>query len=456
MTTTTQATDLEALRARTAEQLNGRLPRHFARLDWDARRLAAHQRDRLRALLAHALQHSPFHARRLSGIDPDSFELADIPRLPVMTKDELMAGYDDVLTDRRLSRARVEEHLATSVQTPALLEGEYVCLASGGSSGRRGIFVQTVEEYAEFGSATLRRAMARIIAMGGPPPQGLRLAMIGAASPVHSTGFAAATAGGPMRLVSAPATLPLPDLVSRLNEIQPTALMGYPAKLAELARERTAGRLQIAPLAVTSTSELLTAADREAITAGFGVPVVNQFASTEGLVGHSEPGEVVQTFADDICLVELVDELGDPVPEGTPSAKALVTNLHNLTQPLIRYELTDRFVRHPSDAFLRATVQGRADEPFRYGDVKVAPHAIRSVMVRAPQVSEYAVRQTRRGVAVDVVTQAEVDRAALAAALREALRHAGLEAPDADVRAVAAIPRDPQTGKAKRFTALAA
>jgi phenylacetate-coenzyme A ligase PaaK-like adenylate-forming protein len=53
------------------------------------------------------------------------------------------------------------------------------------------------------------------------------------------------------------------------------------------------------------------------------------------------------------------------VPDGTPSAKVLLTNLYNHSQPLIRYELTDQFTRHPADpgsGYLRATVEGRADE----------------------------------------------------------------------------------------------
>ena len=54
-------------------------------------------------------------------------------------------------------------------------------------------------------------------------------------------------------------------------------------------------------------------------------------------------------FATDMCIVELVDARNRPVADGTTSAKVLVTNLHNRTQPLIRYELTDRFLRHPAD-----------------------------------------------------------------------------------------------------------
>ena len=44
----------------------------------------------------------------------------------------------------------MERHLARAVTDPSLLLGEYVVLVSGGSSGRRGLFVQTADEYAEF------------------------------------------------------------------------------------------------------------------------------------------------------------------------------------------------------------------------------------------------------------------------------------------------------------------
>jgi phenylacetate-coenzyme A ligase PaaK-like adenylate-forming protein len=55
----------------------------------------------------------------------------------------------------------------------------------------------------------------------------------------------------------------------------------------------------------------------------------------------------------DMCIVELVDDDHRPVPRGIPSTKVIVTNLYNVTQPLIRYELTDTFVRRPDAAGLR-------------------------------------------------------------------------------------------------------
>ena len=272
---------------------------------------------------------------------------------------------------------------------------------------------------------------------------------------MHSSGFGAAVATGPpVRLIPAPATLPLAQIVARLNAAQPPALLGYASKLAELAREQLAGRLTIAPRSVTSVSEVLTAADRAVIERAFAVPVIDSFVSTEGLVGHSEPGGSVMSFASDMCLAELVDDDNNPVPPGVPSAKVLVTNLHNLTQPLVRYELTDRFTMPEGTlaaGWLRASVEGRADEVFRYGGVAVHPHVIRSALAAEGTVREYQVHQTEAGIDVTCVTGGHLATAALAARLEHALRQAGLTEPQVSIKLAETITRDPKTGKVSRF-----
>ncbi len=454
-------TDLERLRTRVAGALGGQMPGHLERLGWPAARLAAFQRDRLRTLLARAVEHSPFHAARLRGIDPGRFELADLPRLPVMTKAQMMDSLDAVTTDRRLSRDLVEHHLAGSAAEPSLLLGDYVCLVSGGSSGRRGLFVQTAEEYAEFVATVWRRTMAATLAAGGLPPGGLLIGIVGAGSPVHSSGLGAATATRPpLRLVSAPASWPTAEIVRRLNEAQPPVLLAYATKLAELAREQREGRLRLNLTAVTSMSEAISPAERAAAGQAFGVPVTDMFVSTEGLVGHSEPGHPVLTFASDTCIAECVDDDGRPVPYGVASAKVLVTNLHNLTQPIIRYELTDRFTPaalSPGGA-LRARVDGRSDDVFRYPEASVHPFAVGAPLLRAPAVREFQVRQTERGADIAAVVDGDVDRdfdgAAVAAAVEECLRQAGLACPRVTIRPVGALDRDPMTGKARRFVPL--
>jgi len=449
--------ELDLLRARMTGAMGGQMPRHVRRLSWSPGELAAFQRDRLRALLARAIEGSPFHAARLRGIDPGRFELADLPRLPVMTKAQMMGNFDAVVTDRRLTRNLVERHLAGSAAEPSLLLGDYVCLLSGGSSGLRGLIVQTVSEYADFVCTIMRRPMAEAMTPAGPPPEGVVIGIVGAGSPVHSSGLGAATAvAPPVRVIPAPASLPTGEIVRRLNAAQPPALLAYAAKLAELAREQRAGRLRLNLRSVTSMAEALSPAEQTVIGEAFGVPVIDLFVSTEGLVGRSEPGSPVLTFASDACLAECLDDRGRPVPDGVASSRVLVTNLHNLTQPLIRYELTDRFTpaANPGAGFLRASVDGRADDLFRYPAASVHPFVIGAPLLRAPAVREFQVRQTERGADLAAVIDGDLDVAAVTAAVRDGLRQAGLPDPQVTLRRVEALDRDPLTGKARRFIPL--
>jgi phenylacetate-coenzyme A ligase PaaK-like adenylate-forming protein len=314
---------------------------------------------------------------------------------------------------------------------------------------------------APFVATFIRGLRARLDATGGPPPGGLPIAYIAAGSAVHMTGSAPAlSAGGAMgvRYISVPATQPLERIVADLNALQPPLLAGYPSMLARLAVERRAGRLDISPFMISATSELLTPEVRELVRGAFGVPIVNGFACTEGLVGSSLPDQEAITFAEDCCIVELVDEDNRPVPVGTPSAKVLVTHLSNRVQPLIRYELNDQFVALPPAAehgYLRATVAGRADAAFRYADADVHPLAIRSVLVQTPSVLEYQVRQSSRGVDVDLIIDGpEPDLSELGDRLAAALAQAGLADPVATARVVPALERPADTGKVRRFVPL--
>jgi phenylacetate-coenzyme A ligase PaaK-like adenylate-forming protein len=460
-TTTTAKRSFRELRDQLQATLLESLPDQVSRLGWSRAQIAAHQQDRLSGLLAHAVEHSPFHARRLRGINVSGVDATDLSQLPVMTKSQMMNELDDVFTDRRLTQDAVEAALAAAGPEPATLLGCYLALTSGGSSGQRGVFVLDEPAATQFFGSLSRGLVARLDAMGGPPPGGLPIAMVAAGSPVHATGIAAplceGTSGLPFRFHSVPVTQPLAAIVDRLNALRPPALFGYPSVLARLAREQRTGRLRVAPMIVTCTSETLTPELRTAISDGFGASLIDTFGSTEGLVGASTPDEDVITFAEDGCIVELVDEEHRPVPSGTPSAAVLVTNLSNRLQPLIRYELTDTFVQQPAVAdhgHLRARVQGRSDDDFRYGEVTVHPLVIRTVLVRSPDVLEYQVHQTTTGIDVTAVAESPLDVEALRSRLAAALSRAGLADPHIAVRSSAHLDRDPATGKLRRFVPL--
>jgi len=228
--TTASTGGVERFRARAQDALFGGIDEHIERLSWSRQQIAEVQRDRLRALLAVAAERSPFHARRLAGIDPAGVELEDLPRVPVMTKAEMMAAFDEIVTDPRARRAAAEAAIAATTSTPVPIDDELVVLASGGSSGQRGLFALSVTSFAEYACTLMRPTMARLRALGGLPPGGIKLAIVGADSAIHATGVAPAVLdGGPIRFRPVPATLPLDEIVHRLNDLQPLGLYGYRA-----------------------------------------------------------------------------------------------------------------------------------------------------------------------------------------------------------------------------------
>jgi phenylacetate-coenzyme A ligase PaaK-like adenylate-forming protein len=461
MITATRAdTGWGRFRADFQAELLARIPEHLGRLSWSAERIESAQRDGLRRLLAHAVAHSPFHRQRLAGTNVASIEPAGLTSLPVMTKADMMAAIDDVFTDRRLTLGAVEQALAATGSEPVPVLGRYMALATGGSTGQRGVFVFDQAAKAEFILSITRSLLAGLDAAGGIPPGGLPMAMVGAGSAVHATGAAAAETIGPdapLRVLPVPVTMPLRQIVDRLNTLQAPALIGYASALGRLAAEQNAHRLHIAPVVIISTSETLLPEARREITAAFGVPVINSFASTEGLMGSSAPGDDVLMFNSDMCIIELVDAANRPVGPGVPSAKVLVTNLYNLAQPLIRYELADSFVLEPSaggPGHMLARVHGRADEVFHYQAGDLHPHVVRSVMLRSPEVADYQVRQTRTGIEADIIAAGSASPEALRRRLAEALARGGLSQPDVTVRVTADLPRCAGSGKLRRFVPL--
>ena len=67
--------------------------------------------ERLRTILRTAKERSQWHARRLAHVDPDAVTGDDLSMIPVMTKVDVMANWDGLVTDRRLTRERAEVHL---------------------------------------------------------------------------------------------------------------------------------------------------------------------------------------------------------------------------------------------------------------------------------------------------------------------------------------------------------
>ena len=449
--------DYEELRRQHRADAQALLPEYVERLSWPADRLRREREERLRELVEVARARSPWHRRRLAAVDPERLREADLQDIPPMTKADLMESWDEIVTDPRLSLDLVNAHLER-LETDAYLLGQYHAVASGGTSGRRGVFVYDWQGWLGVYLNVARLSQQQPRAEGKPPV----LALLAAEKATHiSSAYIQTFMDGPSSH-RIPVTRPIEQIVDELNRLQPSFLAGYPSALFLLVHEARAGRLEIAPGWIGGTAEPLLPEIRAALEETWGVSVGNAWGCSEGARATSCGRGRGMHLCDDLVIIEPVDEQGRPVAPGVPSAKVYLTNLFNRVLPLIRYELEDEmtFLDEPcpcGSAHRRIDdVQGRLDDLFRYGDdAQVHPHLFRSALGRQRNILEYQVRQTERGAEIAVHCVGALDTAELQREIAAGLTASGLELPDVSIRRVEGLERL-GTGKLKRFVPLRA
>ena len=162
-------------------------------------------------------------------------------------------------------------------------------------------------------------------------------------------------------------------------------------------------------------------------------------------------------IADDLVILEPADADGNVVPYGQPADRLLLTNLYNLAQPLIRYDLVDAGTISdepcPCGCAHRRLMglSGRIDGTFQYESGAVVPRAaIEQTVLATPGVANFFVDKTQRGVDLSVVTDGSCDLQHLRIELVDVLRRHGAPESDVAVQEVSSIDRLSR-GKSKQF-----
>jgi len=448
----------QRMRAAHLAAVQACLEDHVTRLDWSREQIERYQNHRLRALLAYARERSPFHARRLRGLDPSRASVADLASLPMMTKQDAQEQWDAIVTASGLDRARAERILAEQQWFSYTASGQQI-FSSGGSSGVRGVYVWDWQFFVSV-ACLAWRTQAREERYGPGVLRPARLAVLEAGVPPHASTplFDVPTAPGMETTVIA-AGAPFDDVLAAVAVANPTHLVGYPSVIGRLARATVAGDLRITPVRVSTNSEPLLDEDRLAIHEAWAAPIHNLWGSTE--IGVQAVGcgrdQGLHVCEDEVVL-ERVDDSGKPVGPDQPAARTLATGLANRTFPFIRYDLGDQVMSLTGDcacgsAFSRvADIGGRLDDDFRYGATTVPATAFRHVLGTDPRISEYQVAQTARGADIVVVGAPNVD--VLTSSLIAALRRYGLSEAVIQIRLVESLQRHGATGKLRRFIPL--
>lgn len=348
------------------------VPATFARLRIEqrlptAQRVALRER-RLRRLLRHAYDTVPFYRERwqAAGVGPEDVRsIADLARVPVVTKEELRAAGSDVLSSVFAGRNDVRS------------------LRTSGSSGQP----FTLHELPGF-RAVRQAAFLRALC-AGPYRPGHRLLLItnaGERPPARWLRW---------RYVSSEA--PAADVAAALDEWRPDCVYGLLAPLRRLLDHyRRTGRRPPSPRAVYTSAESLDPLVRKAIEDRFRAPVFDIYGMTETgpLAWQCAPGGPYH-LAEDTTIVELVPS---PVPG---RARLVVTPLWRRVMPLIRYDTGDLAVAGDrglcacgSPFATIARIEGRVVDCLRLPDGEsLSPYAITLALEEVKGIARYRVIQ---------------------------------------------------------------
>jgi len=424
---------------------------------WSRADLDAHRESALSELRRHALARSRFYRRFHRGLED-----RPLHELPILTKRELMSSFDELVIDPDVRLVDVERHLTELLGNEKFLDRYWVSRTAG-STGHPGIFLTDRDEWATIiGSYARAQEWAGIDAR---LTKRTRLAVVSSRVPWHQSARVAASVDTPFLPVRRfDATQPLDEIVAGLNDWQPENLIVYASMSRVLAEEQLAGRLQIRPRAVMCSSEVLTDEAVTRVERAWGSRPFNVYAATEtaGVASHCRSHRL--HLFEDLVITELVDDKNRPVPTGTTGAKLLVTVLFSRTQPLIRYEMSDRVALSDQRCdcglpfALLSTIEGRAEDILqlpakRGGTISVHPNVFHRVLEPVPVREWQVIHEPTRLRVLVVEPREDVVFDTIARDVRASLEAAGVASPPIEMERVQAVTRTP-LGKAPLVRAM--
>ena len=352
----------------------------------DAAELASHQLAGLQWTLRHVWEGSPFYRARLeqAGIRPDDIHsLADLPRLPFTTAEDLRDGYPFPL------RAVPFEQIVR-------------IHASSGTTGKRKVLAYTqkdIDDWSHF--------FARCYQMAGVTPLDRVQIAVGYGVWTAGVGFQLGCEKlGALAVPVGPGNIDLQ--IQFLLDFQSTVFCST-ASMALLMAEEIHKRGVADKIAVRKIiygSERSSRSMRQKISELFGGAELFDITGLTELYG---PGTGIECQAHDCIhywgdyyLLEIVDPVSlQPLPDGE-WGEMVVTSLCKEAAPLIRYRTRDITRILPglcpcgNPLPRHSRIKGRSDDTIKFRGVNIYPSSIDGILSQVPGLgSEYQIHLTR-------------------------------------------------------------
>lgn len=378
-----------------------RIRQEMERTQWlSPEELQTLQVERLRAFLTRIGTHVPYYRDlfHVQGFDPATIShLADLTRLPFLTKDIIRANTDAL-------KSEIAENLSR--------------FNTGGSSGAPLIFFLGKERVSHDVAAKWRATRWWSVDIGDP-----EIVVWGSPIELGTQDRVRHVRDRLLRTELLPAfemsEAKLDGFVAKIRAMRPRMLFGYPSALAHIAlhAEQHGQRMDDLGIRVAFvTSEKLYDHQRERISRVFGCPVANGYGGRDaGFIAHECPSGGMHITAEDI-IVEIVDEAGNPVPLGHPG-EIVTTHLATGEFPFVRYRTGDVGVLDDQRCAcgrglpLLKEIQGRTTD-FVVAQDGTVMHGLALIYVirDLPGVKEFKIVQESRDLTrVFLVTETEFD-----------------------------------------------
>src|SRR5262249_24186086 len=242
-------------------------------------------------------------------------------------------------------------------------------------------------------------------------------------------------------------------VVEQLNTFKPHQLCGYSSSIADLAHLALQGRLDIQPESILVAGDKLTPAMERSIRQAWPARLhVTYGASESKYIAIKEAGDEDMQVLTDLNIVEVLDAEREPVGPGR-EGRVVLTNLHNYTLPIIRYEFDDYVVVGKEDcgsAITLCDIRGRVNDalPVLLRDGKhdtIHPIVLSEFHVPQLERIQFTSKGTRQ-VSIEYVAPVDLT-AAIEGQFHRILDSKGAAQTTFDVHRVQDIPNDPNTGK---------
>lgn len=297
--------------------------------------------------------------------------VGDLPRLPIVDKETLFRRFSvDEVLHRKADPSR--------------------CVRVG-TSGSTGL---PLNVYMSKGEAFFRRLLV-LGAWWRVARLRLPLVVGDVGSWIETESTAVSRSGVLSKVVRISIGLSVEAQVEAVLRHHPQVLSGYPTALELLGEGfREVSQREPSLRLVATRGEVLHEETRRALEDSFGCRVAGYYNSEEmgNMAWECPENSTMLHVNTDGCLLEIVDDAGEPVPAGS-EGRVIATNLFNCTMPFIRYDLHDCGVvlcdageRCACGSFRPrlAVLQGRDDDFVSLPDGRrVSPRVIATAVNRA-------------------------------------------------------------------------